>query len=367
MKTISYKMLFLIALIPSMIFCSNNPDPSGVNGKHSKEKKVTKEFKVAADDLLKIENSYGNIDISTWDQNTVRIEVFIKTNGDDEQKVQEKLDEINIEFNQNSAGVSAKTHFSRETSSWWSVLFGNSSNVNMEINYIIKAPVTNNVELNNDYGNIYLDKLTGNSKINCDYGKIDIGELHGNNNYLNFDYSRNSHFGYIKKANINADYSEFTIDDAEIIDINADYTTSNLKKVELLKFNCDYGSMTVDKVKKISGAGDYLNTKIGLVFQSADLNADYGSLAIDKIVKGAGNVNITSDYAGIKIGYDSGHPFRFSINTSYGNVKGIENFEVSKQNQSSSDKSYGGYHLNDSNTSNIVINSNYANISFQQR
>jgi hypothetical protein len=223
------------------------------------------------------------------------------------------------------------------------------------------------VELNNDYGNIYLDKLTGNSKINCDYGKIDIGELHGNTNYINFDYSRNSHFGYIKKATINADYSEFTIDDAEIIELNADYTTSNLKKVALLKFNCDYGSMTVDKVKKISGTGDYLNTKIGRVFRSADLKADYGSLAIDKIVKGAGNVNITSDYAGIKIGYDSEHPFRFSINSTYGNVKGIENFEVSKQNQSSTNKTYGGYHLNDSSSSNIVINSNYANISFQQK
>lgn len=367
MKTISYKMLFLTALIPAMLFCSNNPDPTGFNGRHSKEKKLTKEFKVSADALLKIDNSYGNIDISTWDRNTLSIEVFIRTNGDDQQKVQEKLEEINIEFNQNSAGVSAKTHFSKESSPWWSVLFGNSSNVNMEINYIIKAPVTNSVELNNDYGNIYLDRLTGNSKINCDYGKIDIGELRGNNNTLNFDYSRNSHFGYIKKATINADYSEFTIDSAESIEIYADYSASNLKKVEQLSFNCDYGSLSVDKVKKISGTGDYLNTKIGQVFISADLKADYGSLAIDKIVKGAGNVNISSDYAGIKIGYAQGHPFGFTINTSYGEVKGLDNFEIEKQNQSSSSKSYEGYHLEHSGKSNLTINSSYANISFQQK
>ena len=356
-----------MAFLPAIVFCSNEPNSSGFNGKHSKEKKVSKEFKVAPDALLKITNSYGNIDISTWDQNTVKIEVFIKTNGNDAKKVQEKLDEINIEFNQTSAGVSAKTLFTKENSSWWNVFFSNSSNVNMEINYIIKAPVTNNVDLNNSYGNIYLDKLTGNSKIKCDYGKIDIGELHGNNNYLNFDYSRNSHFGYINKATINADYSDFTIEGAKIIDIAADYTSSNLKKVELLKFNCDYGSLTVGKVKKISGTGDYLNTKIGQVFQSADLKVDYGSLSIDKVIKGAGNVTISSDYAGIKIGYAESHPFRFSINTSYGNVKGIDNFEVKKQSQASSNKSYEGYHINDSNSSNIVIKSSYANINFQQQ
>ncbi len=367
MKTISYKMLYLTAMIPAMLFCSNHPDPSEFNGKHSREKKVSKEFKVSADALLKIDNSYGNIDISTWDQNTLSIEVFIKTNGDDPQKVQDKLEEITIEFNQSAAGVSAKTHFSTQSSPWWSVLFGNSSNVNMEINYIIKAPLTNSVELSNDYGNIYLDRLTGNSKINCDYGKIDIGELRGNSNTLNFDYSRNSHFGYIKNASINADYSEFTIDDAESIEINADYTTSNLKKVEFLRFNCDYGSMTVEKVKKISGTGDYLNTKIGQVFVSADLKADYGSLAIDKIVKGAGNVTLSSDYAGIKIGYAQGHPFGFTINTSYGNVKGLDNFEIDQQNQSSSSKSYSGYHLENSGKSKLTINSNYANISFEQK
>jgi hypothetical protein len=367
MKTIFYNLLFLVALFPSITFCGIIPDPSGFNGKHSKEKKIIKEFKVSAHDLLKIDNSYGNIDISTWDKNVVSIQVFIKTNGDDEQKVLDKLEEINIEFNQNSAGVSAKTHFSRESNSWWSVLFGNNSNVNMEINYIIKAPTTNNMDLNNDYGNIYLDKLTGNSKINCDYGKIDIRELHGNNNSLNFDYSRNCHFGYIKKATINADYSEFTIDDAEVIDLNADYTTSNFKKVELLKFNCDYGEIKVDKVKKISGNGDYLNTDIGLVFQSAELKANYGSLSIDKVVKDAGNIQIESNYAGIKIGYDSDHPFRFSLNITYGNVNGMDNFEVSKQNRSSTNKSYEGYNISDSNNSNINISSNYANISFQPK
>lgn len=366
MKTILYKLLFVLALSPSIAFCSNNYN-NDLNGKHTKEKKISKKFTVAPNATLKINNSYGNVDISTWDQNTVSIEVIVKTNGNDEQKVREKLDEINVQFQQTSSGVSARTLFTKEENSWWSSLFSNTSNVNMEINYIVRAPVTNNVDLSNDYGSIFLDKLTGNSRISCDYGRLDIGELRGENNQINFDYSRDSQFGYINRAVINADYSEFTIDDARSIELNADYTTSRLNRVELLKFNCDYGSLQVDKVKRIAGSADYLSTKIGDLYQSADLSMDYGNISIDKIMKGAGDVKISSDYAGVKIGYVGNHPFSFTLNSAYGNVKGLDEFEINKQNQSGTNKSFSGHHLSGSNNSNIVVNSSYANISFQKQ
>lgn len=366
MRTTLYKLLFILALAPSLMFCSNGTKFNNT-GKHTKEKKISKKFSVSPDALLKISNSYGNIDITTWDQNTVSIEVIIKTNGNDEEKVREKLDEINVEFKQTGAGVSARTLFSKQNASWWSAIFSGSSNVNMEVNYIVRAPVTNNVDLSNDYGNIYLDKLTGNSKISCDYGRLDIGELRGNSNNINFDYSRNSSFGYINRALINADYSEFTVEDARSLDINADYTNSKVKRVELLQFNCDYGSLTVDKVKRINGNGDYLSTKIGELFQSADLDLDYGSASIEKIIKGAGDVKINTDYTGVKIGYDASHSFKFALTSSYGSVKGLDGFEINKQSQSSNNKSYSGHHLNTSGSGNIVINSSYGGITFQKR
>lgn len=367
MRTKLYKLILLLAFSPTIAFCTNGNFPNDFQGRHTKEKKITKQYNVSANDLLKIDNSYGNIDITTWDQNRVIIEVIIKTNGNDEEKVRQKLDDITVDFKQNSSGVSAKTIFTRENSSWWSSLFGGGSNVNMEINYIIRAPATNNVDLSNDYGNIFLDKLTGNSRISCDYGRLDIGELRGNSNQINFDYSRNSHFGYINQAVINADYSEFTVEDAKSLDLNADYTTSKIKRVESLNFSCDYGSLAVEKVKKIKGSGDYLSTKIGELYQTADLNFDYGSASIEKIMKGAGEIKINSDYTGIKIGYDAAQPFGFAVNTSYGSVNGIGDFELNKQNQSTGSKSFEGYYLNSNNNSNVRVNTSYGSVTFSKR
>lgn len=184
-----------------------------------------------------------------------------------------------------------------------------------------------------------------------------IGELHGNNNELDFDYTRNSSIGYVRRAKVNADYSEFTIDEAGTLDLNADYTDSNILKVENLSFNNDGGSLKVEKIKNIKGKGDYLGIKLGLVYGSADINMDYGSLVIQKIMPDCKDINIDSDYTGVKLGYDSEASFNFQVKTSYGGVNGINNinFTVNKRNQSGSENFYEDFYRNENTGKKISV------------
>ncbi len=364
MKTTLYNLLFALLLIPA-VACAND----GYKGKYTKQKTLKKEFKVSANDLLKLDNSYGNIDIITWDQNRVEIEVTVKTNGNDEEKVKERLDNINVRFNQSGGEVSAETVFPDSNNSWWGSLFGSSSNVNMEVHYRVKAPVTNNMNISNDYGSFNLDELEGNLKVSCDYGRFMIGELKGDNNYLNFDYTRNSSIGFVKKAKIEADYSGFRIEEAGTIDLSADYTDAHFEKVENISFNNDYGSLNVEKVKNIKGQGDYLGVKLGLVYSTAVLNMDYGSLSIEKLMPALKNVDINSDYTSLKIGYDREATFGFDVNTSYGGVKGLdgENFQVNKRHQSGGDSYIQGYYRTANSGGQVKINSSYGSVNFNSK
>lgn len=374
MKTILSSILIFAVLAPGLPYFDAIEAPeecfvkkNEFNGKHTREKKIKKEFKVSANSKLSIDNSYGNVDITTWDENRVVIEVIIKTNGNDEEKVQEKLEEINVDFNQSSAGVSAKTRFSKEERSWWKSLVGGFDNVNMEVNYIIRAPERNNLDINNDYGGIYIDKTLGNTKISCDYGKMDIGELRGRSNYLYFDYTRSSRIGYVTNAEINADYSDYEIEEAEELLISADYSKSKIGKVTKMTFNCDYGSVEVDKVKVLEGNGDYLTTKINRVFTALDLNLDYGSLSIEKIIKGIRKVEINTDYAGIKLGYDREMSFQFDVKTSYGGIKGLEGLEIQKRDQQNSSNSVSGYYGSQNSDTQINISTSYGSVNFNKQ
>ncbi|MDT0540887.1 hypothetical protein [Croceitalea sp. P059] len=361
-RTLLFKYISLTFLLVSS-FTVSATYGGGMKGKYTKEKKINKEFSVNSDALFKVKNSYGNLNITSWNENRVVIEVNIKTNGNNEEKVAERLNEIDIDFENSDSLVSAMTRFGERNNNWgWN--WGKRNNVSVQVNYTIKLPVKNSVHLNNDYGNIYLDRIDGHAKINCDYGKMEIGELRGRNNELRFDYTSRSTFEYVNSAEIIADYSGFTIEKAGDLKINADYTNAVIKEMGDLSYTSDYGSMEVGSVQSISGNGDYFGIKLGRVYGDLSITADYGSIKIDKMTAEAGDLSIKSDYTGIKIGYDPGYHFDFEISAEYAGVSGKDDFTINISKEKSGDKYYKGYYGEPNSGNTLNITTDYGGVSF---
>jgi len=354
------KMQFIIAIFMVLPMLSM-ANPIKKKWDYEKTKTIKKDFDVNADALLNIKNKYGNVDVVSWNQNRIEIEVIITVSGNNESKVIERLSKINVNFENSRSAVSAKTSIENKSKNWY-----NSGNkMNYEINYKVKVPVTNSVDLNNDYGTISLNEIKGRAEINCDYGKITTKELMSGNNIINFDYTNNSYFEYIKGGKINADYSGFTIGKTESLTIVADYTKSHVEIAEDINYNCDYGGLTIDKVNNVTGNGDYLTTKIGDVYKNIEIKGDYGSLKINNMTDNAGDINIESDYMNITIGYASNYSFNFDIDLEYASLRGEDNFEITKQKIESGDKYYAGYYGNDSSGNTIKISSDYGSVTFK--
>ena len=145
MKSVS--KLVLILMFPLFSF-GNNYDEDAF----TKEKNISKSFNVTSDAMLQTSNSYGNINVYLWDENKISIQVNIKVSGNNEDKVNEKLNSIDIAFDASDSKVSAATIFGN--SNW-----KNGTNLNFEINYTIKIPRNGNIALANKYGNIGIEKL----------------------------------------------------------------------------------------------------------------------------------------------------------------------------------------------------------------
>jgi len=362
MKKVLYKTAILLLMVIPNIGLAATDKP---RGKYTKEKTIKQEYNVNSTALLKVSNSYGNLNITSWNEDRVLIEVHIKTSGNNEDKVQQKLDEITIDFDASSDMVSARTILGKNKSRWgWN--WGKNTKVNMQINYTIKLPVKNSVSLNNNYGNIVLDRIDGHAKINCDYGRMDIGELRGRNNQLNFDYTSKSRIGYINSGKINADYSGFTVEKANDLEINADYTATVVNQMKNLDYSCDYGSVEIGEANNVDGNGDYVNVKLGTLHGNVDLVADYGSVRINKLASDAGSVSLRTEYTGIKLGYDPNYYFDFEITTEYAGVKGKDNFEINISKEKSSEKYYKGYYGKENSGNTVNITSDYGSIAFYQ-
>lgn len=112
MKTY-YKIALILLVLPLSLLANGK-----MNGKYTKEKTIKKEFTVNKDALLKINNKYGNLHITSWDQSRTVIEVHITTNGNDESKVTQRLSEIDVLFEHNPSMVSASTNIKESNWKW---------------------------------------------------------------------------------------------------------------------------------------------------------------------------------------------------------------------------------------------------------
>ena len=356
MKRVLHFKSLIICMIMALPFCIYATTEN--KWKNEKSKTIKKEFSVSPNATLKIDNSYGNLNIVTGTGNKIVFEVTIIASGSNDDKIMDKLNDVDVSFSASKELVSARTQFNKGNSnSWW----GGKNKINIKVNYLVKIPITNHVDLKNDYGNINLEKLEGNAKIDCDYGKITTMELMGNND-LKFDYSKGCFFEYVKNGKINADYSEFTISKANSINLNADYTNANFENLDELIYNGDYGKIEVEKAQRIVGNGDYLTVLIGDLSKEATLKSDYGAIKIDRITENAKSITISSDYTGIKLGYGSNTSFQLHANLSYCNLKDEGDLVITKETKDSGDKSYKGYYGNSNSTNQITIKSDYGNV-----
>lgn len=294
---------------------------------------IERSYNVNADAFLHINNRYGNVTMTSWDKNVIEIKIEIKVDGHNKNVIQERLNAISIDFSATKSAVTAYTKINEKKSP---------RNTNISINYFIKLPKTNNIDITNRYGNVYLDELKGSTKFNVDYGTMSIGKLHHAINDFNLDYITLAKIDYINIGKFNADYTKVDISKSKILTFQADYTEIKLDQVENVVSNMDYGNLVVNKADKISVNSDYSNIKVGTLNKSLVTSGDYGTVSVQKINHGFEKVMINANYATVNLGVDSSAKYSFIGNIKYGGLTYPKNLEMSKLIEKSTSKYYEG-------------------------
>lgn len=348
-----YNLLILLLVIPFLGFAN---DDSYL----SKQKVVKKTYIVNSDAGIDIDSKYGNISVTTWDEDKIDLEVIIKVSGNNENWVNEKLNSIDINITALKSMVTAITNIGKSTYK------SKGSSNSFEINYIIKIPKNGTVKLNNKYGNITIGDLASTADIFCKYGKINLGKLNGNTNTIHIEYCQNSSIQYIKSGNIEARYSGLKINDAGKINLDTNYTDIVMGGSQNIKYDCNYGTFKFQKTGTVAGAGNYLNVNIGEILNTLNVDVNYGNLAIGVINQNAKDITVSSGYSDVSIGYDSNYAFDFDISTKYSGIKTDSSIQISNNEEKSNAKHVSGFYKKKGQNK-VVLTSNYGSISLVKK
>jgi len=357
MKTVSFNKIRLLGL---SLFLS-------ISLLHAQTEKrsINKSFPITADGKVSIDNSYGNVKLNNWDKNEVVIEVEIKVKANSQERAIEALEDIEINFAVSESAIDVTTVLPEDKKSWWnSWSFFGSNQLDYSINYLVQMPKTVQLNIDNDYGNIYLDETDGATQLNCVYGHIEIGRLNHKQNNIELAYAPNSEIDYVNTARIEADYSGLNIAEAEEIDYDADYSKSTFGRIAVLNFEADYGSLSLNEVNTLIGEADYLTIKVGNLNTKLDLSMDYGSVKVEHVEASTKLLKINADYSGVKLGADPAWDFSYEIKTEYAGFKSDFPLDHKKKIIEGTERYYEGKHLNGTNQLNL--NTEYGSIKLIQ-
>ncbi len=357
-----YFNLLLLVLISSAAMAGTNP-----LDKYNKTKRINKTYTVNSDALVKISNSFGDVTITSWDKNSVGIEVIVEVSGNDEESVNNRLRAIDVDFDASASKVSAVSNIPSENNSSFFGLLGSSSRTNTSVNYIVKMPRNSPLDVENNYGAIIIEKMTAPLTLSCDFGRLQIGQLLNIKNKLSFDYTDNSNIDYLKSGTIEADFSKFKIYGSDAVDFSGDYTTASFGPTKRLKYNSDFSTINIEDAQNINGRGDYSTIVIDKLIEEADLKASFGKITLKNLHTGFSKLTIKSDYTDVKVAHDRSLPFDFEINTEFGTLNLGSTLQTVDSRKDYNELYKKGYNGAAGAGGSIEINSSFGSVTLRER
>ena len=344
------------------------------------EKKISETFSIREDGRVRLDNRYGEIKVSTWNESRVKIDVLIRVDASNEDEFNEVLDRIDVALSGGSNSVSAVTtiNSNRRSDSWWSLLTGGSNSSDFKIYYDVTLPASVNLEVAARYCDVQLPSLTGETYLDVGYGDLVAGRLSnrtdmdisygsarvervGDNSRVKFRYSD----GSIRNAgdlSYDGRYSELRFGTVGVLRLDVGYDEIEVEAADEVYLDGNYNELSVERVGAVYLDGNYTDINLGTVNRSVRFDGNYGDLQIKRLASGFELVKIDASYSDIEIDVDDDAGFILDLRARYGDIDAPTN-ALSPRNVGSEDSSeYVKGTKSGTGNGRIEISTNYGDI-----
>jgi hypothetical protein len=270
-------------------------------------KSYEKKFDIDKGASLVIKNKFGNVNCTVWEQSSVSIIVTVEVEASSEEKANRILDKINVEISGDRGRVQGITEV------------GSISNADYSIDYQVRMPKWINLDLNNQFGEIYIDATEGDAKINLEYGSMEAGAFSGAQTDLMIKFS-DVEAGYVKNGTLNIEYSEWESDGADNMKVVTRFSEVNLDKVAILNLDSQYDEVIVGNTGEVISVSRFSDLTFGKIKGSFDFDIEYGELDVDYIAPAFTNGKLRNTFAGASLTFDPATNINLDAELQFGDL-----------------------------------------------
>jgi len=245
-----------------------------------KERNISKTYS-ASGNKLNIDNRFGNVKITTWEKNEIKVDIHLETSSTDKEFTEKSFDRMDVEETKDGNNINLKTVLNKGGEKNTSC--NNCSNT-IVVDYDIRIPANNALKIQNSFGDVIIPDYTGPVSLTVKYGELNAGKLS-------------------RPENIEVSFGKAELKSLGNVDLEFKYSKVNIGSLTgncKLKFSfCGYSKVNMDNgITSLTINDSYSSVHIvppAKLAASYTINTSYGSF-VDKTDIGITRADTPSKY-----------------------------------------------------------------------
>jgi hypothetical protein len=319
----SIKIFSLFLLLANAVFATGTGELES-----EKSKNYSKSYPVGSNDKVSLNNKFGDIKISTWAKNEIKVEVSITVKARTDERAQKVMDVISIEDGKNGSDIFFKTKIGNDDKNNKNDDDDddddrrgkhNDDNTSFKINYTVYLPSSTTLSATNAFGDLVIGDFDGLLTLDSKFGSLTAGKIAQNKKLLVQFGKKLSVIESVEGGKLNIQFSQAQVNRLGG-EVSADFTQAHGIKIRLdnslkkLDLNNSFSDILIDAPKNLSANfkistsfGNFSNESTFAVNKSRDDDDRYSFNNFSYSGKaGTGTIPVTikSSFGRITLGHD---------------------------------------------------------------
>ncbi|WP_258097931.1 hypothetical protein [Marinoscillum pacificum] len=282
-----------------------------------KKKLINKSYPINASTVLKVSNQFGEVHLEKWDKQELKVKIEIIVNGKTEDRARQMLDKINVAISEGS------------TMSFITEMNGNMNSKNDEsfkINYWINMPSTNKIDIENKFGDTYIDDWKGDAEIEVGYGNLKTMNFEG---FLDLELSfGKGTVGALTNAEMEVKYSDLDVQKVVNLEMEQQFSNVTIGSVGTIEVESKYGELVIGEVDVVEADAQFSGFSIEKLNKQMYLEASYISdFEIEELNKDFSKIEIYGKFSNYTLRLQDGTNAELEGEFSFSNMS-VSNDQV---------------------------------------
>nr|WP_299346361.1 hypothetical protein [Allomuricauda sp.] len=292
-------------------------------------KTVEESFALNSNGELQLENKYGNITLTGWEQDRVSVKIEIKVNHRKRDNAKDLLRRINPEIKSSNGYVSIVSKISNKNTGWFADFFNRTNPIDsdrshVQIDYEVFLPKKAKLKVTNRFGDVLIEGWSGSLNTLIEHGDLWIGEdLNKADIILKFGKVRARNLNY---ASLNLKNGELDMEDSRSLRLNSSGTEMKMGMVNSLELYSNKDDIAIAEAGTIYGDLKFSTVNLDGLAQDADLTMKIADFRVRQIIQPETSITLEQESSDISLTI-SDFSHRFEATLEQGVVRLPKSFE----------------------------------------